>query len=294
MSLVFDVYSRYVMRQLLPMMVFIAIFTAAVEFVLKELIKLQYEGTLAFHSLLGILLGLFLVLRTNTAYDRWWEGRKHWGRLVNDCRNLALKLSGILKYEEDVKFFKCMIPNIVFGMKEHLRDSIRVGEMDFISEQHKVQVIKSKHRPNAINKMMYNRIQDLKERNEIDGNDYFIIDKELKGFTDIIGACERIKSTPLPHSYSMFIKKFVFFYITSLPFALVWQFGYWAVPIITVMFYFLFSIELIAEEIEDPFGKDVNDLPLDDLSIKIRNNVQEIFDAENITQLESSQKTANV
>ena len=71
MSLVFDVYSRYVMRQLLPMMVFIAIFTAAVEFVLKELIKLQYEGTLAFHSLLGILLGLFLVLRTNTAYDRW-------------------------------------------------------------------------------------------------------------------------------------------------------------------------------------------------------------------------------
>lgn len=278
LSLVFDVYSRYVMRQLLPMMLFIAAFTAAVEYIMKEVIKLQYEGTLAFHSLLGILLGLFLVLRTNTAYDRWWEGRKLWGKLVNDCRNLALKLNAMLKNDEDRKFFGQMIPNVVFGMKEHLRDSIRIGEMDFGSEELKQQVIQSKHRPNAINKLMYQRIKDLKSSGQIDDSDYFILDKELKGFTDVIGACERIKSTPIPHSYSMFIKKFVFFYITSLPFALVWQFGYWTVPIITIMFYFLFSIELIAEEIEDPFGKDVNDLPLDALSVKIRSNVLEILE----------------
>lgn len=277
LSLVFDVYSRYVMRQLLPMMVFIAAFTAAVEFIMKEVIKLEYEGTLAFHSLLGILLGLFLVLRTNTAYDRWWEGRKLWGQLVNDCRNLSLKLHTMVTKEEDREFFRLMIPNNVFAMKEHLRDSIRIGEMDFNSEEQKNRVIQSKHRPNAINKMLYERVNNLKKAGDIDANDFFLLDKELKGFTDIIGACERIKSTPIPHSYSMFIKKFVFFYISSLPFALVWQFGYWTVPIITIMFYFLFSIELIAEEIEDPFGMDVNDLPLDDLSVKIRNNVQEIF-----------------
>ena len=291
---IFSVYSRHVMRALLPMMLIVGSFTASVEYVMKEIIKLQYQGTLAFHSILGIILGLFLVIRTNTAYDRWWEGRKLWGALVNDCRNLSIKINAFIQNPDDRHFFRILIPNLVFSMKEHLRESIKVGEMEFNDVEMKNAIIKSKHRPNIINRMMYLRIQQLREKGDITQEQFWVLDKEMKGFTDIIGACERIKNTPIPYSYSMFIKKFVFFYINSLPFALVWGYGYWSVPIVVSIFYFLFSIELIAEEIEDPFGTDINDLPLDELAVKIRNNVREIIDTENYVYKKMGVKTKSL
>ncbi len=278
-SLIFDVYSRYVIRSLLPLLLFLGTFTAFLCFIVIDVLKWHYDGTVAFHSILGVILGLFLVLRTNTAYDRWWEGRKLWGRLVNDTRQLAVKLNALLPddAEEDRRFFRKMIPNITFAMKEHLRNSIIVGEMDMVDEESKEIIINSKHRPNAISNLMYKRVQQLRKDGVITNEDILVLDKELKGFTDIIGACERIKSTPIPYSYSMFIKKFLFIYSVTLPISFIWHMYYWSIPVVMLAFYFLLSVELIAEEIEDPFGKDVNDLPLNELCVKIKKNVAEIF-----------------
>lgn len=277
-SLIFDVYSRYVIRLLFPLMLFSGLTSAVFCFLVMDVFELKYAGNVAFHSILGVILGLFLVLRTNTAYDRWWEGRKLWGRLVNDTRHLAIKFNNFLPKEStgDRKFFVKMIPNICFSMKEHLRDSRIVGEMDLSDETIKDRVVDAKHRPNMINDMMYERVMTIKRRGELSGEELFLLDKELKGFLDIIGACERIKSTPIPYSYSMFIKKFLFIYSITLPVSFVWVFGYWTVPLVMLAFYFLMSVELISEEIEDPFGKDVNDLPLDELCVKIKKNISEI------------------
>lgn len=278
--LVFDFYSRYVIKRLLPMLIAMTAFTVLLEFLVLDVFKLHYPGILTFHSILGIFLGLFLVLRTNTAYDRWWEGRKLWGRLVNDTRNLAIKINTFAKDEETKVFFSHMIANVAVAMKEHLRESINIGEMTLVDEDIKKQLIASKHRPNFINRLMYDRVKQMREKGDISDFEYLMLDKELKGYTDIIGACERIHTTPIPYSYSMFIKKFIFFYIFTLPFGLLWQFGYWTTIIVLPVFYFLFSLELIAEEIEDPFGNDINDLPLDHLTKKIRMNVREMLDQD--------------
>jgi putative membrane protein len=278
-SLIFDVYSRHVMKALLPLILFIGSSTALFCFLVVDVFKLDFSGSPAVHSILGVVLGLFLVLRTNTAYDRWWEGRKQWGALVNDSRNFSLKLNAFLPEDriEDRDFFRKMIGNVVVAIKEHLRDSILVGEMDFINDEYKEQIIKSKHRPNAINKLMYQRLTKLRAEDVITAEQLFLLDKEIKGFTDIVGACERIKSTPIPYSYSMFIKKFLFLYAITLPIGFVSSIGYYTVPLVLFAFYFLVSIELISEEIEDPFGTDVNDLPLNELSVKIRRNINEII-----------------
>ena len=248
-------------------------------FLFIDVMDLVIEDTKAFHSILGVILGLFLVLRTNTAYDRWWEGRKLWGQLVNDTRQLAIKFATFLPEDalEDRQFFKKMIPNVTFAMKHHLRDSILIGELDFFDEESKERIINSKHRPNIINKLLMERVMDLNKKGVLTGENLFILDKEIKGFTDIIGACERIKSTPIPYSYSMFIKKFLFIYCITLPMAFIGEFGYWSILLVVVAFYFLMSVELISEEIEDPFGKDINDLPLDELCVKIKKNIIEIF-----------------
>ncbi|MEQ6168326.1 MULTISPECIES: bestrophin family protein [unclassified Ekhidna] len=278
-SLIFDVYSRYVIRALFPLIMFAGVLTTVLCFLFIDVLQVVIVDTKAFHSILGVILGLFLVLRTNTAYDRWWEGRKLWGQLVNDTRQLSIKITTFIPLDakEDRLFFKKMIPNVTFAMKNHLRNSILVGEMDFYDEKVKERIINSNHRPNIINKILMERVMDMNKRGLISADKLFILDKEIKGFTDIIGACERIKSTPIPYSYSMFIKKFLFIYCITLPMTFIGEFGYWSIILVVVAFYFLMSVELISEEIEDPFGRDINDLPLDELCVKIKKNIIEIF-----------------
>ena len=94
---------------------------------------------------------------------------------------------------------------------------------------------------------------------------------------DILGPCEQIKHTPIPYSYMMYVKKFIFIYIMTLPVGFATQSGYLTVGIVVLISFVLLSVELIAEEIEDPFGRDINDLPLDELAAKIRDNVREIL-----------------
>ena len=99
----------------------------------------------------------------------------------------------------------------------------------------------------------------------------------MQNLLDIAGACERIKNTPIPYSYNLFLKKVIFIYVITMPIAFVPQFGYWAILITLFVFYVLVSMEVLAEEIEDPFGIDDNDLPTQELCEKIKSNVWEIL-----------------
>jgi ion channel-forming bestrophin family protein len=234
---------------------------------------------MAMHSLLGIVLGLFLVFRTNTAYDRWWEGRKLWGALVNSSRNLSMKLNACLSKEnhEEREYFSKMIPNFIFAMKENLRTGVQFAELDPPDDSFFNDLKKYKHKPNRIAAMLYRRVNELYTEKKISGDQLINMDKELKDFIDIIGACERIKNTPIPYSYMMFVKKFIAIYIITLPLGFVTMSGYMTIPIVVLVSFFLLSVELIAEEIEDPFGRDISDLPLDELAGKMRENIREIL-----------------
>ncbi len=236
-------------------------------------------STTMVHSLLGIVLGLFLVFRVNSAYDRWWEGRKLWGLLLNNSRNLVSKLSAFLP-EDDQKsrsYFAQMVPNFAMAMKEHLRKGVDLEDLDIVEEGFLTKLKGKGHIPNALLQMIQERINTLYKSNVITGDQFFVLDKETKEFSDILGGCERIRNTPIPYSYSMFIKKFIFTFTVTLPYAFMTEFHYWTIPIVLMVFFILVSVELIAEEIEDPFGKDINDLPTDELVEKIKNNVRELI-----------------
>jgi putative membrane protein len=239
----------------------------------------HFQPTVAMHQLLGVVLGLFLVFRTNTAYDRWWEGRRLWGGMVNSTRTFAMKINAAISPEnhEDRDWFAKMIPNFVFAMKESLRTGVQLAEMDPPDDNFLNDLKKFKHKPNRIAALMHRRINDMYRAGKITGDQLINMDKELKDFLDNLGACERIKNTPIPYSYMMYIKKFIFIYIITLPFGFLSTSGYLTIPIVVLISFVLLSIELIAEEIEDPFGRDVNDLPLDEMAGKMKENVKEIL-----------------
>jgi putative membrane protein len=280
--LIFHSYSRQVMKTLTPTLIFMGVYASLVCYLVIDFFKLnpiEFHPTIAMHSLLGIVLGLFLVFRTNSAYDRWWEGRRLWGSLVNSTRNLALKLNAYVSKEnhEDRDWFAKMIPNFVFATKETLRRGVIMNEMDPVSDTFLADLEKYRHKPNRISALMYEKVNSLYKSGHLTGDQLITVDKELKDLVDCMGACERIKNTPIPYSYMMYIKKFIFIYIITLPFGFVTDSGYFTIAIVLLITFVLMSVELIAEEIEDPFGYDLNDLPTDELAVKIKDNVAEIL-----------------
>jgi putative membrane protein len=260
------------------------VYTGIICYLAIEIFELPFKSTTQVHSILGIVLGLFLVFRMNSAYERWWEGRSRWGLLVNESRNLSQKLSAMipLSDQENRKFFMIMLGNFPYALKEHLRKGVLFDEIEDPGDDVIETLKKVKNVPNIILAKMYKRIQALLREGVITGEQMIVLDTELHNYASIQGACERIKNTPIPYSYSMYIKKFIFTFVITLPFGFVTSFMYFTIPIVLLLFYILVSIELIAEEIEDPFGRDVNDLPTDELSVKIRNDVKEIFRLDEI------------
>ena len=265
------------LRVLLPEMIILSLFVFGLTYVeLKYLEDLHiFKDAIAVYSLIGFVLSLLLVFRTNTAYDRWWEGRKKWGELVNDTRSLALKVSISRGNEEDKAFFKRAIVDYVYTLKWHLRKqdddlphNMSDGDFKRFNE--------ASHKPSHVAQKMYHRLQKMLKEDSISQNDYLTLDTNLNNFSNITGACERILNTPMPYSYSIFLKKFIFIYVVTLPIGFVSTFQYGTILISVFIFYVLVSMELLAEEIEDPFGKDDNDLPLDELCGKIKANVEDI------------------
>ena len=277
-TFIFRFHKADTFRTLFPVMIAIGIYSGVIGYLEVEYWKLAEDSYVKnitiMHGMLGFVISLLLVFRTNTAYDRWWEGRKLWGALVNNSRNLALKLAAILKDEKDVAFFRNLIPNYAFVLNLHLKNEATSQQLN---ENLVIDLDQEKHRPNQVAKLMFERINSLYIDKKITGDQLIILNEELRSFTDICGACERIKNTPIPYSYSAFLKKFIFFYVMTLPFGYSFSLGYYVVPVVVFIFYVLASLELIAEEIEEPFGTDENDLPTEIISENIKQHVNELL-----------------
>ena len=275
---IFNISKADTFRKLIPMMIIIGIYSGSIAYLEIEYWELPEDSHVknisVMHGMLGFVISLLLAYRTNTAYDRWWEGRKMWGGLVNSSRNLAIKLASILTSESDLAFFRKMIPGYASILHKHLNDSDTAKQLfddvDLDIDHHK-------HRPNQVAKMLFQKVNDLYVSKKITGDQLIVLNNELQSFTDICGACERIKNTPIPYSYSAFIKKFIFIYVLTLPFAYVFILGYFVIPVVVFIFYVLASLELIAEEIEDPFGVDANDLPTKKIAENIKRHVEELI-----------------
>jgi putative membrane protein len=236
-------------------------------------IESQIKNVSVVHTTLGLVISLLLVFRTNTAYERWWEGRKMWGSLVNSSRNLSFKLSILLPNE--TVFFNTMISNYAFALKNHLRDQLILSDFDECQGFNRSDLQTNKHIPNQIYRIILSRIMEHEKNGVLKPEHVLLINSEMINFTDVLGACERIRKTPIPFSYSVFLKKFTFLYVMTFPIGFVFSLGYLVMPVVGIIFYVLASLELIAEEIEDPFGNDANDLPTDEISRVIRNSVHE-------------------
>ena len=276
---IFTFHKSDAFRALLIPMLALCLVTLAFVYLNLTYFRFEVKNSTFFHQVIGFVLSMLLVFRINTAYDRWWEGRKQWGSLVNNSRNLMLKIAALVpdEYSEEKNQIGILVSNYALSLKDHLRDHYHSESIEFFPGFSKESLDKASHKPNFIASQILKRIYDLHTRSLIKAEHLLVLNEEVKSFTDITGACERIRNTPIPYSYSLYLKRIIFLYVISMPFVLAIDFKYWAILCVAVLFYTFASLEVLSEEIEDPFGEDENDLSTDEIATKIKSNVSEIL-----------------
>jgi putative membrane protein len=231
----------------------------------------------------NIVLGLLLVFRTNTAYERFWEGRKAWGTLVNTVRNLSRQiLVAISEHQPKDRQAKVaavkLLPAFAIALKLHLRSEPVNAELEanLSSEQfHRLKTMN--HPPLEIAFWISSYLQEQAQQDKLDRYQLSDMVQLLNYMIDVAGICERILRTPIPLAYSIHLKQLLMIYSLSLPFQMVDQLEWMTGPIVALISFTLLGIEEIGIQIEDPFGHDANDLPLDNICNSMMRNIEDLL-----------------
>lgn len=234
----------------------------------------------------SIVLGLLLVFRTNTAYDRFWEGRKAWGTIVNSIRNLSrLVWVSIAETEPRHRETKVRILKqlaaFAVATKLHLRSENPDGELANLLTPDRLDKLQGVNSPPLeIAFWIADDLQLQYEEGRISLYQMNALQTILNEMVDMLGGCERILRTPIPLAYAIHLKQLLLLYCLLLPFQLVDELKWWTAPIVALISFTLFGIEAIGMEIENPFGTDPNDLPLDTICQTIQRNINDLIDTD--------------
>ena len=256
----------------------------------EEVPQLHYSLTATPFTLVGLPLGIFLGFRNNTAYDRFWEGRKLWGALVNTSRNLTRQILTLLEPQPDavrddatladLKTFETRFVHLVIAyahaLRHHLRETSPFDALAHILGEDETDLFRGQENvPYAMLQRMGDLLVEARRRKWIHPFHVPVLEASLTSLTDIQGACERIKATPIPYSYTVLIHRIVAVYCALLPFGLMESIK-WATPFVVLAISYCFlGLDAIGDELEQPFGMDINDLPLKGISRTIERNLRE-------------------
>ncbi len=219
------------------------------------------------HQLIGVALGLLLVFRTNASYDRFWEGRRQWGNITNASRNLARIVSvhcgADPSLAREVLDWAAAFP---YSAMHKLRGEQSLGDAaGWLGQPAVERVLAESHVPLATLRRVTERLRAARDAGHLSESAWLAADRHVSELMDAIGACERIHSTPLPFGYVVHLRRAIMLYCGTLPFALVSEFRWWTIAVVLFVSFVMLGIEEIGVEIEDPFGKDDNDLPIEQL-----------------------------
>ena len=233
---------------------------------------------LVVHSLIGVALGLLLVFRTNASYDRFWEGRKLLGMMVNRTRDLARQLSAFLGPETASALQRTVTAWYVLAAQTLQQKDDLAALAELLTVEERAALAPLEHRAPVVVGWLTQRLEGERRAGRLTDLQAFAMDQNLTMLNDTLGGAERILKTPIPFAYAQHIKVFVLAYVFTAPFALVEATG-WLTPVAAaVLALALFGIEQIGVEIEDPFGDDPNDLPVLEIGVGIDRATREVVE----------------
>ena len=269
-----------VLPQLLPRLTLLFIFAASVVYFQGFFQTYNLSIDPAIFTLFGVALAIFLGFRNSASYERWWEARKLWGALLNDTRSIARQSYSLID-DEDYQKKRTDFINKMIALVHTLRHQLRFTDSSddlkrLLKSEDLLEISKTKYQPIMLLQKMAQQIKEAKKEQRITAIEQLAFEDNFNKISDIIGGCERIASTPIPYTYSVLLHRTVYLYCFLLPFGFVQTLG-WMTPFAIVFIAYTFvALEAIADELEDPFGLQPNDLALDAMSKMIENTLLEI------------------
>ncbi|MCP3143466.1 bestrophin family protein [Pyxidicoccus xibeiensis] len=261
-----------ILPRVLPHVVGIAALACLVVWATKQTDLRLPVATPAPLSLLGIALSIFLGFRNNASYDRWWEARKVWGALLIELREYSheaitqlddgraeLPLAGRQAARRLVH------RNIAFAhaLAAHLRGHDAGEDISrFVPEPERSRVLASGNRPNALLREHTGELAALRREGRLSDITWSALNERVHALMGVLCACERIRFTPVPFTYTVLLHRTAYLFCLLLPFGLAEALG-WFTPVLSAMIaYTFFGLDRLSDELEEPFGDAPNDLPL--------------------------------
>lgn len=267
-----------VWRRLDVSVLVVALYSLVVELIVEHLLPTRppkWIGEMAVVN--AVLLGVLLGFRNREAYERWWEARKLWGQLINDSRNLCLKVTTLVNPPaEERRSFAQLVVGFAVALKRHLR----VGQPLQTVPGFESDPATPTHVPAHLAGRVFEQLKAWKTAGKITDMEFLALDPHTRALMDVCGACERIRSSPVPLSYRALLRHGTVLYLLSAPWFMTTEYGFWAILVVSLMAYFLLGTELTAENVEEPFGGDADDLTLTTFCETIRKSCTEVLGVE--------------
>jgi len=276
------VWNGSVLPRLLPRLILLFILSLAIVYLHGTIFSFKVPLNPAPFTLFGFVLALFLGFRNSASYDRFWEGRKLWGSLLNITRSLtrqALTLGNSTADNASVSEFVQLLSAFNYALKHHLRGTDARSDLEKrLSEKHFKLVADAQYKYIIITKLLAQWVQKARIGNRLDSIQQARFDENIDKLEEVAGGCERILSTPIPYSYSVLLHRTIYIYCFLLPFGLVDSLGWFTPFLVSFIAYTFVAFEAIADEIEEPFGMDTNDLALANMCEMIDRTIFELID----------------
>jgi len=232
--------------------------------------------SIAAMGIFGVALSLFLGFRNNSAYERWWEARKLWGSMIADVRSLGCDTQIFLSADADRRSFMysaCAFAHFHRGQLRLIEARIEAAKWVTLDD---VQTIAAQHNPaDAVLNQMAGQVAELAQADNISGFGQLRLTQSLASLALAQAGCERIASTPLPFVYSLLVRRTTYLYCLLLPFALIDDTSMFAPLFAAIVAYVFFGLQAITNELEMPFHRTENGLPLDAMCRTIEISVTE-------------------
>lgn len=237
-------------------------------------------------TLVGVALSIFLGFRTNACYDRWWEARKLWGSLVNTTRSLARETIILVGRRDGLEqdavraFHREQVRRIiglVYALKRQLRSDTPLSVVTAWVPPDEADALQAaRNVPLVVLQQLGERYRDAWRAGWIDDVHYALLEESLTRLTDVQGACERIKNTPVPLSYTLLTHRLVASYCALLPLGIAKDVGHLTPLVVLFVSSALLGLDSVGTQLEDPFERDPNDLPLAAMARTIEINLLEL------------------
>jgi putative membrane protein len=238
------------------------------------------HSDIAPYELIGAALAVLLMLRTNTGYDRWYEGRKLWGGIVNQSRNLAQV--GLTYGPSDPEWrssFARWVAAFPHACRHSLRGEREISDMQELLGDETAALRSAQHLPLYVTQRLADLLRDAVDDERMDRFAFMEAERQRTQLIDHIGACERILKTPLAKALSVKIRRFLVIYLIALPFGIFDRAGIMTPLIVMLVAYPLLSLDQISVDLQNPFSvKRVSHLPLGDICRNIEGNVMALLD----------------